>query len=71
MAGLAIFTASMVYICFCDISDVTLGLAIYAAAIGALALFIWVIVILVNGTTEESIASELQDCRKSSSVKKD
>ena len=44
-AGLAVFTASMIYICFCDISDLIFGLAIYAAVIGALALFIWVILI--------------------------
>lgn len=66
-----LFTASMVYICFCDISDLALGLAIYAAIFGALGLFIWVIVILIAGTSEESIESELRDCRKSSGEKKD
>jgi hypothetical protein len=70
MSGLAAFTASMVYVCFCDISVSTFGLAIYAAVIGALALFVCVILILVNGTTEQSIESELRGCRESSSAKK-
>jgi hypothetical protein len=71
MSGLAAFTDSMVYVCFCNASDLTLGLVIYAAVIGALALFIWVIAILIVGTKEESIESELRDRRKSSSAKKD
>ena len=61
----------MVYICFCDVSDLILGLAIYAAIVGALALCIWVVGILVMGTTEESIESELRDCRKNYGGKKD
>lgn len=64
-------TASMVYTICCDISDITLHLAIYGAVIGALGLFILAIVILVTGTTEENIESELRDCRKSSGGKKD
>ena len=70
-AGLVMFTASMVHICCCDVSDLALHLAIYGAVIGALGLFILAIVILVTGTTEESIENELRDCRKSSGGKKD
>lgn len=69
-ACLTIFTASMVYICLCDISDLVLHLAIYGAVVGVLGLFVLGITILVTGTTEENIENELRDCRKSSGAKK-
>jgi hypothetical protein len=61
----------MICICSCDVSDLALHSAISGAVVGALGLFILAIVILVNGTTEENIESELRDCRRSSSGKKD
>jgi hypothetical protein len=61
----------MIYICSCDISDPALHLAISGAVFGALGLFILAIVVLVTGTTEENIESELRECRKSSDGKKD
>ncbi|GAB7322554.1 hypothetical protein MBLNU13_g03474t1 [Cladosporium sp. NU13] len=69
--GLVGFTASMVYIRLCETSDLSLHLAIFAAFIGAVALFVWVIVILINGTTKANIESDLRDCRKSFGAKKE
>jgi hypothetical protein len=61
----------MAYICSCDIGGVSFALAIYVAVLGGLALVIWVIAILISGTTEEDIEKELRDCRKVSGAKKD
>ena len=65
------FTASMLYIRLCDISDLSLHLAIYGAVSGAMALFVWAIVVLVNGSTEACIESDLRECRKSFGAKKE
>lgn len=69
--GLVVFTASMAYVCLCDISDLTLHLAISAAVSGAVALFILAVVVLVAGTTEANIESDLRDCRKIVGAKKE
>lgn len=69
--GLVILTASMVYVCLCDISDLSLHLAVTAAVSGAVALFILATVVLVTGTTEANIESDLRDCRKVVGAKTD
>ena len=66
-----IFTASMTYVCLCDISDLSLHLAVTAAVSGAVALFILATVVLVTGTTEANIESDLRDCRKVVGAKTD
>lgn len=66
-----ILTASMVYVCLCDIGDLSLHLAVTAAVSGAVALFILATVVLVTGTTEANIESDLRDCRKVVGAKTD
>jgi hypothetical protein len=61
----------MTYVCLCDIGDLSLHLAVYAAVSGAVALFVLAVVVLVTGTTEANIESDLRDCRRLVGAKKE